>query len=105
MADPPSPWDIVFKRMDRLETKIDLLGERVVPRDEFERHKAHEQREREQIHAELKEYKSTVDARERSDRERKESDKAKWRIFWAGLALTPIISGFVTWIGLRGGAG
>lgn len=101
---PPSPWDIVFKRMDRLETKIDLLGERVVARDEFERHKAEEREAREQIQAALTEHKRTLDAREREDRKRSEDETSKWRIFWAGIVLTPLVSMGISLLIMRGSA-
>lgn len=94
MAEPPNQWDMLLSRIDRLEDKIDRVGERVVPRDEFERYKAIQSKEHDALRASIKELDDKADAA----KDRQDENAAKWRLFWSGLALTPVASGLIAWI-------
>ena len=105
MSEAPNPWDLILTRMDRLEAKVDRVGERVVSRDEFERYKQDEEKRRIVLLADLKEqetkldtHKENLDERKRLEITREQDEKAKWRLFWAGVLLSPVAGAAVAWI-------
>lgn len=93
MAEAPNAWDMILERLNRLEDKVDKVGERVVPRDEFERYKVSNAAEIASIRADAKEQQKVLDAAEKSERD----EKNRMLMWGAGMVLTPLISAFVAW--------
>lgn len=105
MTEAPNPWDLVLGQMEKLEGKIDRVGERVVPRDEFERYKTHQEKAHAERAAAVKEvatdlatHKEKLAERERTDAAREQDERARWRLFWAGAILSPVIAGVLAWL-------
>lgn len=105
MSEAPNPWDMVLSQIAKLDAKVDRIGERVVVRDEFNQYKAQAEKDHtalaltvEKQAATFATYKEKLDERERTESARDQDDRAKWRLFWAGVVLSPIAGAVVAWI-------
>lgn len=102
MADAPNAWDMLNERLNRIEDKVDKVGERVVPRDEFERYKTAQAAELAAIRSEAKEQRTAIDETKKSERD----EKNRMLMWGAGMILSPIMSAVVAFVvsGSIGGA-
>lgn len=94
MADAPTPYEFINQRLDRIENKVDSIGQRVISRDEFDRYKADQQLALSKLEVQITAAQTAL-----ATYQNQQQDNAnKWRLFWSGLALTPLASGLIAWV-------
>lgn len=91
---------LITQWLQRIDTKLDRIVERSLTRDEFDKYKLSAQREHDQMKLQIEKLRER--AQEREDEARQ--NVMKWRLFWAGLILTPIVTVLVTQMIMRGGS-
>lgn len=97
------PSGMITKWLERVESKIDRIGERTVTRDEFERYKIDAQKKITAIELQIEKIRDQAAEREIETQNRKADDAMKLRLFWSGLILTPIVTFGINFFLLRGG--
>ncbi len=94
MADAPTPYDFINQRLDRIENKIDAVGQRTIGREEFDRYRLDVQLTITRLEASIAEVNTAL----ATYQAQQQDNASKWRLFWSGLALTPLVSGLIAFL-------
>lgn len=94
MAEAPTAYEFINQRLDRIENKVDSIGSRVISRDEFDRYKADQAVALAKLEAQI----ATAQTALATYQNQQQDNANKWRLFWSGLALTPLASAAIAFI-------